>query len=312
MSNGQMQTRGLSAADWTRLKRLNGAKNYKNVNLDTDVDINPPTQPQLPYGRPIQVYRTVGTSKIRRPASDWIAYKASQTADYPTPSGRIIPSVDAGTVQVMTRLCSCNNYLLETKLAGCSKCQYNPIENYTPDTTPPRPVGDGLMYSSYRFQSNIGNTKPDLLDGAGAWGTGDGTVLQLPALSGLQTTDFIPYYNATGQSEYDNIAVYMVGYFRAPVTGSYVFTVESDDGFQLVMVTPGNLIINNPGRVTNGSGSSTPISLTGGEYYLMDALWSNGSGAIKLVFTDITVDGQSLPNDLDIPIKECFFIAAPS
>jgi hypothetical protein len=131
MSNGQMQTRGLSAADWTRLKRLNGAKNYKDVNLDTNKDINPPTQPQLPYGLPIHVYRVGGSSKIRRPASDWIAYRASQTADYPTPSGRVVSEVEPGTVQVMTRLCNCSNAPLETKVAGCISCQYNPVENTT-------------------------------------------------------------------------------------------------------------------------------------------------------------------------------------
>lgn len=311
MSNGQMQTRGLSAADWTRLKRLKGATNYKVVNLDTDKDINPTPFPQVRYNKPISVFKTVGTSKIRRPASDWIAYRASQTADYPTPSGQVAPGYDPGTAQVMTKLCSCDNSILETKVAGCISCQYNRIENYTPNIIPPRPVGNGLSYTAYRFASNIGNDKPDLIDGTGTWGTGDPTVLSLPALSGLSTSDFIPYYNASSEPEYDNIAIYMTGYFRAPVTGSYVFTVESDDGFQLTMQFPGNLIINNPGRTTNGGGSSTAISLTGGEYYLMDALWSNGSGAIKLLFTDITVDGQSLPNDLSIPINECFFIAAP-
>lgn len=117
-----MQTRGLSAADWTRLKRLNGAKNYQTVNLDTNKDVNPTPFPQVPYGRPIQVYRTVGTSKIRRPASDWIAYRASQTADYPTPSGRVVPFVQPGTVQVMTRLCNCSNSVLETKVGPCTKC----------------------------------------------------------------------------------------------------------------------------------------------------------------------------------------------
>jgi hypothetical protein len=129
MSNGQMQTRGLSAADWTRLKRLNGAKNYVTEKLTGEKDINPPPNPQLPYGRPIQVYRSVGTSKIRRPASDWIAYRASQTADFPTPSGVLFPGFNndenfgpTGTAQTMTRLCSCTNAIIDTKVAGCTKC----------------------------------------------------------------------------------------------------------------------------------------------------------------------------------------------
>jgi hypothetical protein len=138
MSNAQMQTRGLSAADWTRLKRLRGARgNAENYSsgisvegvLTTNKDINPTPFPQIPYSRPIQVYRSVGTSKIRRPASDWTAYKASQVADYPTPSGQIINGFESGTAQIMTRLCSCSNNILETKVAGCIKCQYDPIEN---------------------------------------------------------------------------------------------------------------------------------------------------------------------------------------
>lgn len=137
-----MQTRGLSAADWTRLKRLRGARSdgYSNPYTDGKLtdgssnfnkDINPPGVPQIPYGRPIQVYRSVGTSKIRRPASDWTAFRASQTADFPTPSGRVVPFIEPGTLQVMTKLCDCNKYPLETKLAGCIKCQYDPVENYT-------------------------------------------------------------------------------------------------------------------------------------------------------------------------------------
>lgn len=142
MSNGQMQTRGLSAGDWVRLKRLRGARadGYSNGFTDGKLtdgspnfnkDINPPGVPQIPYGRPIQVYRSVGTSKIRRPASDWTAFRASQTADFPTPSGQVVPFIESGTLQVMTKLCDCNPQPLVTKVAGCIKCRHDPIENYT-------------------------------------------------------------------------------------------------------------------------------------------------------------------------------------
>ena len=145
--------------------------------------------------------------------------------------------------------------------------------------------------------------------GAGAWGTQNNARLSLPGFSGLATTDFIPYYydgSPGGMNDYDNVSIYMFGFFRAPVTGTYIFTVESDDGLQIA-INPGNLIINQPGQASNGGGTSTPISLTGGVKYPFDALWSNGSGAIKFIITDITVNGQSLPNNLGIPIKECFF-----
>ena len=85
MSNAQSQTRGLSAGDWVRIKRLLGARTYQTVNLNTNVDIEPPTQPQLPYNLPIHSFKVVGTSKIRRTASSWTDYRAAQTADYVLP-----------------------------------------------------------------------------------------------------------------------------------------------------------------------------------------------------------------------------------
>ena len=314
MSNGQMQTRGLSAADWTRLKRLNGAKNYKDVNLDTNKDINPPTHPQLPHGLPIHVYRVGGSSKIRRPASDWIAYRASQTADYPTPSGRVVPFVEPGTVQVMTRLCNCSNSVLDTKVAGCISCQYNPIETYTP--APPaeeRPIGTGLTYAAYVFDETMASDKPSLQDNLSTWGTLDPSKLLLPGFNGLATTDFIPtFYNSApgGMDDYDYVAIYMYGFFRAPVSGAYIFTTQSDDGLQL-QFNAGTIILNLPGSSNSGSGTSDAITLVAGQYYPFDALWSNGTGAIRFEITDITVNGQSLFTDLGIPIKECFFLAPP-
>jgi len=118
MSNAQAQTRGLSAGDWVRLKRLRGARTY----LATDDDINPPTQPQLPYHLPIHSFKVVGTSKIRRTASSWIDYRASQTADYVLPyvvqdiSGN--PNANLG----VTKLCDCSTQPLQVKLGICTKC----------------------------------------------------------------------------------------------------------------------------------------------------------------------------------------------
>jgi len=320
MSNGQMQTRGLSAADWTRLKRLRGARSdgYSNASTDgklTDSspifnkDINPPGVPQIPYGRPIQVYRSVGTSKIRRPASDWIAYRASQTADYPTPSGQVVPGFESGTAQVMTKLCNCNNSLLETKVAGCIKCRHDPIENYTKEEGPAtRPVGNGLTYSAFVFDNNTASDKPSLSDNPSTWGTQDNSRLSLTGYAPLLTGDFIPYfYNGTpgAMDLYDYTAIYMFGFFRAPVSGNYVFTTESDDGLQIRV--DNQYILNLPGRSTSGSGVSSFVTLTAGQYYPFDALWSNGSGAVKLIFTSVTVDGQNLETQLGIPLKECFF-----
>lgn len=122
MSNAQQGTRGLSAGDWVRLKRLRGAKTYATVNLGTNKDIVPPQFPQQYYlGGAINVFSTTGTSKTRRTASNWTDYIASQTADYVLTSqaSTTSPSV-ANTV---TKLCNCSapNYSVK-KLGICTKC----------------------------------------------------------------------------------------------------------------------------------------------------------------------------------------------
>jgi hypothetical protein len=77
-SNIQRGTRGLSAGDWVRLQRLRGGRNFQ---ADKPSDItNPPARSEPESGR--RIYTEFGTSKIRRPASNWTDYKAAQTADY--------------------------------------------------------------------------------------------------------------------------------------------------------------------------------------------------------------------------------------
>lgn len=139
MSNAQMQTRGMSAGDFVRMKRLAAQRKYYTSTqtsfgdtvVGSNKDINTPPTPQVAYMLPMHHFKAVGTSKIRRPASEWTAFKASQTMDFPAVTGRIVPGIDMGTVQVTTRLCDCSNNVLNTKLAGCASCSYNPIENYT-------------------------------------------------------------------------------------------------------------------------------------------------------------------------------------
>lgn len=77
-SNVQAGTRGLSAGDWVRLQRLRGANRYVSESSKDIVNPAPRLEPES--GR--RVFTDVGTSKIRRPASSWTDYRASQTADY--------------------------------------------------------------------------------------------------------------------------------------------------------------------------------------------------------------------------------------
>ena len=135
MSNAQQGTRGLSAGDWIRLTRLRGARANGYSNSSTsgvltststiyNKDIVPPQFRQQYYvGGPINVFSTTGTSKIRRPASNWTDYIASQTADYVLTSqaSTTSPSV----TNTATRLCSCTNTssLYSVKKIGvCTKC----------------------------------------------------------------------------------------------------------------------------------------------------------------------------------------------
>jgi hypothetical protein len=156
--------------------------------------------------------------------------------------------------------------------------------------------------------------KPSLADSVGTWGTNDNTKLDLPGFqipSPIDGVFLLPFEPAPSDGNaYDNVAIYIFGFFRAPISGTYVFTSQSDDGFQMT-INPGNRIIDQPGRTTNGSGVSSPIELVGGQKYSFDALWSNGTGALGLAITDIRVDGLSLPNDYGIPIFSCFSKEGP-
>lgn len=115
MSNAQLGTRGLSAADWTRLKRLRGQV------VDLTINSQKPTADQLPYGLPIHSFKTVGTSKIQRPVSNWIDYRASQTADFVLSS----QAATTGTsiTNTVTKLCDCLTPSYSVKKLGiCTKC----------------------------------------------------------------------------------------------------------------------------------------------------------------------------------------------
>jgi hypothetical protein len=122
MSNGQQGTRGLSAGDWVRLKRLQGAKTYQTVNLNTNKDIAPTNAPQVLIHNTgaISVFDVVGTSKIRRTASNWIDYKASQVADYVLTSQRATTGTSVTNTRV--KLCDCSSTTLSTKNGTCTKC----------------------------------------------------------------------------------------------------------------------------------------------------------------------------------------------
>jgi hypothetical protein len=119
-SNIQRGTRGLSAGDWVRLKRLSGARTF-----DTDVTTNPNPRTEVETGR--RVYTEFGTSKIRRPASNFTDYVASQTVDYVVekPAG----SCGAGKALTVRKICKCDTSSAIKHGGLCVTCKHDRIVN---------------------------------------------------------------------------------------------------------------------------------------------------------------------------------------
>lgn len=134
MSNLQRGTTGMSASDWIRMKRINGAKLNGGLNYPTsngmlsptspvyNKDIAPPQFNQTNYSLTgaINVFSTAGSSKIRRPASNWTDFVASQTADYLTYAQTATTGTSVTTTK--TRLCDCTTSNLATRQGVCTKC----------------------------------------------------------------------------------------------------------------------------------------------------------------------------------------------
>ena len=118
-SNVQAGTRGLSAGDWIRLKRLRGSREFQN-DKDGDV-INPsPTLLETTKGAR-HVFTEFGTSKIRRPASFWTDYRASQTADYVLEGQNSLTKSRSLTIN---KVCTCTPGTTDAIKHGglCAKC----------------------------------------------------------------------------------------------------------------------------------------------------------------------------------------------
>lgn len=119
MGNAQQGTRGLSAGDWTRIQRLRQSRTYATT-LATNKDIIPTPFPQHSQEHLTSSLKVVGTSKIRRPASSWTDYTASQTGDFVISS--LSSTTGTSVKNIVTRLCDCAPTTLLTKVGKCSKC----------------------------------------------------------------------------------------------------------------------------------------------------------------------------------------------
>jgi len=118
-SNIQRGPRRMDAGDWVRLKKLTGSRVRPGSNNE-DIT-NPPPRVETESGR--RVFTEFGTSKTRRPASNWTDYVASQTVDYilEHPAGTCNPS----KMLVINKICNCDKRNAVKHNGVCVKCIYD-------------------------------------------------------------------------------------------------------------------------------------------------------------------------------------------
>jgi hypothetical protein len=135
----------MSAADYTRMLRRQGGMNYDltvgagSTSFPKDKDVAPAMFPQFPYGGDQLIKPVVGSSKTRRPASDWTNFVAARDDDYVLMSqggqsanenADNTGAVKFKVVQIAACRCASGSLPVINKLpkyAGCAKC--NPAQH---------------------------------------------------------------------------------------------------------------------------------------------------------------------------------------
>ena len=92
----------LDASSWTRLKRINASRNL-STSITSTKDISNP-EPKFNSSK----YPGFGSSRIRRPTSNWIDFKAFSYSDYPVQN--VSPNTENSTIVRVTRYCNCSTY----------------------------------------------------------------------------------------------------------------------------------------------------------------------------------------------------------
>ena len=120
LSNGSIGTRLGSASDWIRMKRIRAVRDLPTQQVTHETEKWKNTTPQLPHGKSLLIPKEIGPSKIQRPASRWVDYKAAQSADFVT-AGR--SGTDTTSVKLIKeRICDCSTSTLNPRLTSCQKC----------------------------------------------------------------------------------------------------------------------------------------------------------------------------------------------
>lgn len=182
---------------------------------------------------------------------------------------------------------------------GTTDCEGNALNDVVPLVEAERNLLSYLNYEMY--DAKLDHVAEPVIGNTGTWGTRDDTLLMTlltsdadddgnSACTRSNPGTIIPR-KVNGVYDWDYFNLHVTGFYTAPVTGSYVFTVQSDDGVTIKL--NGTAIMTNPGYSASG-GNTSAISLTAGTKYPLEILWSNGSGGINLCITTITVGSTEI------------------
>jgi hypothetical protein len=119
LSNGSIGTRLGSASDWIRMKRITAVR---LLPAQQAKEVSVATAPTTKYNTALLIPQEIGVSRIQRPASRWIDYKAALYGDFVT---GVKSTTSSGVTLIRETTCDCTKTVLETKLGGCRKCSPN-------------------------------------------------------------------------------------------------------------------------------------------------------------------------------------------
>jgi hypothetical protein len=183
--------------------------------------------------------------------------------------------------------------------AGGTGCTGSAFSGVIPLEDVPSGPKNLLSYLNYAMYVDTGNhlQDPDIAD-PGTWGVYDVTLLLELLTSDVGDDNGTPCTRSNPNTiiprkvddKWNYINLYVTGFYTAPVSGSYTFTFQSDDG--ITMVLDGSTLIEHKGYSASG-GQTDPISLTSGVKYPLEMLWTNGNGGLNLCITLIEVDGST-------------------